>query len=114
MEVLLVVVIAVLVLLFLAGIRIVRPTNRALVERFGKYHHFAGYGFNWIIPGVDQMYKINITEQMIKIFAAVRIILSENKSRNLVGVTLDSSTSLCGCYHKGSRESSGPGKIALV
>jgi regulator of protease activity HflC (stomatin/prohibitin superfamily) len=64
MEVL-VVVVAALVLLFLGGIRIVRPTNRALVERFGKYHHFAGYGFNWIIPGIDQMYKINITEQMI-------------------------------------------------
>jgi len=53
------------VLFFFAGIRIVRPTHRALVERFGKYHRFAGYGFNWIIPGIDMMYKINITEQMI-------------------------------------------------
>ena len=54
-----------LTLFFFAGIRIVRPTHRALVERFGKYHRFAGYGFNWIIPGIDVMYKINITEQMI-------------------------------------------------
>ena len=54
-----------LVLFFLAGVRIVRPTHRALVERFGKYHRFAGYGFNWIIPGIDMMYKINVTEQMI-------------------------------------------------
>jgi len=53
------------VLFFFAGIRIVRPTHRALVERFGKYHRFAGYGFNWIIPGIDMMYKINVTEQMI-------------------------------------------------
>ena len=53
-------------LIFLSGIRIVRPTHRALVERFGKYHHFAMPGFNWIIPlGIDKMYKINITEKMI-------------------------------------------------
>ncbi len=29
------------VLLFFAGIRIVRPTQRALIERLGKYHNFA-------------------------------------------------------------------------
>jgi len=54
------------ILIAVSGIRIVRPTNRALVERFGKYHHFAMPGFNWIIPlGIDKMYKINITEKMI-------------------------------------------------
>ena len=59
------VIIVIVVLLFLAGIRIIRPTNRALVERFGKYHHFATPGFNWIIPVIDKMYKINITEKMV-------------------------------------------------
>ena len=54
-----------LVVVFLLGIRIVRPTQRALVERFGKYHHFAEPGFNWIIPVIDNMYMINITEKMI-------------------------------------------------
>ena len=65
MEALLPILAVVIILFFFAGIRIVRPTHRALVERFGKYHRFAGYGFNWIIPGIDIMYKINITEQMI-------------------------------------------------
>jgi regulator of protease activity HflC (stomatin/prohibitin superfamily) len=55
----------IVILFFLAGIRIVRPTHRALVERLGKYHHFAMAGFSWIIPGIDKMYKINITEKMI-------------------------------------------------
>jgi regulator of protease activity HflC (stomatin/prohibitin superfamily) len=55
----------IVILFFLAGIRIVRPTHRALVERLGKYSHFATAGFNWIIPGIDKMYKINITEKMI-------------------------------------------------
>jgi len=53
------------IFLFLSGIRIVRPTQRALVERLGKYNHFASPGFNWIIPVIDKMYKINITEKMI-------------------------------------------------
>ena len=58
-------IIVIVVLIFFAGIRIVRPTHRALVERLGKYHHFATPGFSWIIPVIDKMYKINITEKMI-------------------------------------------------
>ena len=65
MENLLPILIMIVILIFLSGIRIIRPTSRALVERLGKYHHFAPPGFNWIIPGIDKMYKINITEKMI-------------------------------------------------
>jgi len=57
--------IIVLVLLFLFGIRIVRPTERGLIERLGKYRKFAQSGFHWIIPVIDKMYKINITEIMV-------------------------------------------------
>ena len=58
-------VIGVLVLFFLAGIRIVRPTGRGLVERLGRYHHLANPGFNWIIPVIDRLFLINITEMMV-------------------------------------------------
>ena len=54
-----------LLLIFLLGVRIVRPTHRGLVERLGKYHRFADPGFHWIIPLIDRMYQVNITEQMI-------------------------------------------------
>ena len=57
--------IAVVVLIFLMGIRVVRPTHRALVERLGKYRRFAKRGFNWIIPFVDHMIQVNVTEQMV-------------------------------------------------
>ena len=50
---------------FFAGVRIVRPTHRGLIERLGKYKKFAQPGFQWIIPVIDQMYQINITEVMI-------------------------------------------------
>jgi regulator of protease activity HflC (stomatin/prohibitin superfamily) len=51
--------------LFFAGIRIVRPTHRGLIERLGKYNSFANPGFHWIIPVIDKLYRINITEQMV-------------------------------------------------
>ncbi len=50
---------------FLFGIRIVRPTHRGLIERFGKYNRFAESGFHWIMPVIENMYQVNITEQMV-------------------------------------------------
>jgi regulator of protease activity HflC (stomatin/prohibitin superfamily) len=55
----------VILFLFFIGIRIVRPTHRGLVERLGKYKRFAHYGFNWIMPGIDRMFQINVTEVMV-------------------------------------------------
>jgi regulator of protease activity HflC (stomatin/prohibitin superfamily) len=55
----------IVVFLFLTGIKIVRPTRRGLVERLGKYHHFANPGFHWLIPVADKMYQVNITEQLV-------------------------------------------------
>ena len=65
MENLTTIIIIAVVLFFFIGIRIVRHTQRALVERLGKYHHFASPGFNWIITVIDKMYQINVTEKMI-------------------------------------------------
>lgn len=60
------IVIAIIVLfLFAAGIRIVRPTHRALIERLGKYYKFANPGFHWIIPVIDKLYRVNVTERMV-------------------------------------------------
>jgi regulator of protease activity HflC (stomatin/prohibitin superfamily) len=53
------------VFLFFTGIRIIRPTERGLVERLGKYHHFCNAGFHWIMPGISKLYRVNITEQMV-------------------------------------------------
>jgi len=52
-------------LVFLIGIKIIRPTERGLIERLGKYIKFAKPGFHWIIPVIDKMYIVNVTEQMV-------------------------------------------------
>lgn len=58
-------IVIVAVVIFFMGIRIIRPTHRGLVERLGKYRRFAQPGFHWIIPVIDRIYRVNITEQMV-------------------------------------------------
>ncbi|MBN1524080.1 MAG: SPFH/Band 7/PHB domain protein [Spirochaetales bacterium] len=56
-----------LIILFFSGIRIVRPINRGVVETLGKYTGFARPGFHWIIPVIQRMIQVNITERMVDI-----------------------------------------------
>jgi regulator of protease activity HflC (stomatin/prohibitin superfamily) len=53
------------VLFLFSGVRVVRPTSRGLVERLGRYQRLALPGFNWIVPLVDRMFLVNVTEVMI-------------------------------------------------
>jgi regulator of protease activity HflC (stomatin/prohibitin superfamily) len=61
----LVIIIICVVLLFFLGVRIIRPTHKGLIERLGKYSRMANPGFHWIIPIIEVMYRVNITEQMV-------------------------------------------------
>lgn len=62
---LLTIIIWAIVIIFFLGIRIVRPTHRGLIERMGKYNRFAEPGFSWIVPLIEVIYQVNITEQMV-------------------------------------------------
>lgn len=55
------------VVIFLFGIRIVRPIQKGLVETLGKYKRTAEQGFHWVFPIIQRMIKVNITEQMVDI-----------------------------------------------
>ena len=48
-----------------AGVRVVRPTSRGLVERFGKYRRVAEPGFHWIVPVAERLFLVNVTEVMV-------------------------------------------------
>jgi len=58
--------VVVVLLILVAAIRIVRPTHRGLVERFGKYNRFAGPGFHLIIPLVERMFRVDIREMLVE------------------------------------------------
>jgi regulator of protease activity HflC (stomatin/prohibitin superfamily) len=58
-------IIVLVVVIFFLGIRILRPTERGLIERLGKYHRFARPGFHWVIPVIDKLTRVDITEEMV-------------------------------------------------
>jgi regulator of protease activity HflC (stomatin/prohibitin superfamily) len=49
---------------FFGGLKMIRPTHRAAIERLSRYHRFMKSGITWIIPLVDKIYPVNVTEQM--------------------------------------------------
>lgn len=59
--------IGVAVLFAFSGIRIVRPTHKALIETLGKFSRVQEQGFTWIIPIIQKAYYVNITEQMVDV-----------------------------------------------
>ncbi len=46
----------------LLGFKVIRPTQRGVVERLGKFRKVSEQGLRWIIPFVDRMIKVNVTE----------------------------------------------------
>jgi regulator of protease activity HflC (stomatin/prohibitin superfamily) len=56
-----------LVIILFSGFRTVRPIERGIIERFGKYQRTKEAGLTWVIPMIDKMYRVNITEQMVDV-----------------------------------------------
>ena len=54
-------------LFLLRGIKIIRPTHVAAVETLGKYKYFKRSGITYVIPLLQKLYKVNITEQLIDV-----------------------------------------------
>jgi regulator of protease activity HflC (stomatin/prohibitin superfamily) len=55
------------IILVLLSIRIIRPFERGLVERVGKYQRTLGPGPNFILPFVDTVMKIDMREVVIEV-----------------------------------------------
>jgi regulator of protease activity HflC (stomatin/prohibitin superfamily) len=51
----------------LAGIKIVRPYQKGLVERFGRYQRTLDSGLHFIIPVVDKMTKVDMRENVVDV-----------------------------------------------
>jgi len=57
----------IIILFFVSGIRIVRPVEKGVVEFLGKYTSTREQGFQWIIPFLHRMIKVNITERAVDV-----------------------------------------------
>jgi len=62
-------VILVFVLLIIAatGIRIVRPWQKGLIERLGRYKKTVDSGLTFIIPFTEKMIKVDMREQVVDV-----------------------------------------------
>ena len=60
-------ILALLIVLFALGIKIVRPVEEGIVEFLGKYSKTAHAGSIWIIPGLHKIYRVNKTERRVDI-----------------------------------------------
>ena len=54
----------VIIYVIISSLRIVRPTEKGLVERLGKYHRFVQGGITFLVPFADRIIKVNTTERM--------------------------------------------------
>ncbi len=54
-------------IIFFLGIKILRPVEVGIIEFLGRYSKTGGAGFNWIVPFLSKMYRINITERRVDI-----------------------------------------------
>ena len=71
-------VLLVLILTFIANIRIVRQTEKFIVERLGAYHSTWGVGIHFLVPFVDHVaHRISMKEQ-VKDFEPQSVITKDN------------------------------------
>ncbi len=64
MEVLLVTLAVVIFIIAGTGLKIVRPWEKGLIERLGKYQRTAGSGLTLIIPFLERLLKVDMREQV--------------------------------------------------
>lgn len=62
-----VVVAVVVVALLVLSARIVRPFQKGVVERLGKYRRTADPGFHMIIPFIDRMTRVDMRENVVEV-----------------------------------------------
>lgn len=55
------------IIILLSGLRVIRPYEKGLVERLGKYIRTADSGLTFIIPFIDRMRKVDVREHVIDV-----------------------------------------------
>jgi len=67
MEVVIIIIAFVIFIIAATGLKIIRPWQKGLVERLGKYQRTAEAGLNLIIPFMERLIKIDMREQVVDV-----------------------------------------------
>jgi regulator of protease activity HflC (stomatin/prohibitin superfamily) len=60
-----------------SGVKIIRPWERGLVERLGKYHATSEPGLRLILPFIDRMVRVDMRERVVDVLPQ-EVITSDN------------------------------------
>ena len=74
----LIVLLFVLLLIFISRIRIVRQTQKVIVERLGAYHATWSVGFHILVPFIDRIAKIVSMKEQVSDFPPQPVITKDN------------------------------------
>ncbi len=72
------IIIVILVVIIISNLKLVRQTEKFVVERFGKYHDTWSSGFHLKVPFIDQVAKIVSLKEQVKDFAPQPVITKDN------------------------------------
>ena len=72
------VVLFICILIAICNIRIIKQTDKAIVERLGAYHETWGVGIHWLIPFVDHIGKVISMKEQVKDFDPQSVITKDN------------------------------------
>jgi regulator of protease activity HflC (stomatin/prohibitin superfamily) len=67
MEVVLIIIAFVIFVIAATGLKIIRPWQKGLIERLGKYQRTADAGLTLIIPFMERLIKIDMREQVVDV-----------------------------------------------
>lgn len=55
------------IILLFQGVRTVRPYEKGVIERLGKYARTVDSGITFMLPGLDKMLKVDMREQVVEV-----------------------------------------------
>ena len=67
MPIVLLIIVVVVFIVAASGIKIIRPWEKGLIERLGKYQRTADSGLTVIIPFLERMIKVDMREQVVDV-----------------------------------------------
>ena len=63
----LIVIALVIFIIAMTGLRIVRPWEKGLIERLGRYQRTVGSGLTMIVPFVERLIKVDMRELVVDV-----------------------------------------------
>ena len=78
------IVVAILVVLFFLGVKVLQEYERGVIFRLGRFREVKAAGLKWIIPGVDRLVRISLREIVMDV-PAQEVITRDNVSLKVNG-----------------------------